>query len=493
MAHGLAGSAGGGHAPTLQGIEIEGEIGRGGMGAVYLGRQRSLNREVAVKVLAPELADDPVFLQRLEREARVMAGLRHPNIVAVHDFHQTPDGAAIVMEFIEGGSLREKLLQHPQGLPPHEAIAILRHIAAGLSAAHASGVIHRDVKPENVLLDGDGHVRVTDFGLALPLQERSQRLTLTSTAAGTVDYMAPEQFKGGDPDPRLDLFALGVIAYELLTGHTPRGSFDPPHHLRPEVPEHVGRAVMRALRPSPAERFGSIDAFIVALDHGGRKPWPWRWMAAGVVITAAAGLGVWAGSNGPGDPPETIVAAPPPREWRDAVAGVRIYDDVIRGDWKNEDGVLTSNDQLAVISLESSMPAAYDVRMRFTRLEGRDSVCLFFMANGALGCAELDAWREGLAGVQEIGGEDLRTGYGFRCPIENHRSYEMLVEVRPDLVRMTIDGMVKKEFRIDGRKLTVPMAWEWSPANHPTALAIGSYQSSTRFEKIEWREVVQVN
>lgn len=490
MAQGLPGESGSETSvvPELNGIEMETEIGRGGMGAVYLGRQTSLGREVAVKVLAPELADDPLFLERLEREARVMASLRHPNIVSIHDFQRAGDGAAIVMEFIEGGCLRDKLHQHPQGLPVAEAIAIIRHIAAALSAAHASGIIHRDMKPENVLLDHDGTVRVTDFGLALPTHERTTRLTLTGTTVGTVDYMAPEQLKGGELDARLDLFALGVIAYELLTGHTPRGSFDPPHRIRSLVPAHVSAVIMRALRPRPDERFTSIEAFITALDHPPRQTSAGWWIGA-LALLLVLGAAAWIIFDPPSSPTPSPAVSEPSREWRDAIAGVRIYDDVIRGDWKNEGGILTSNEQLAVVSLEQTMPPAYDVRMRFTRLGGQDSVALFFTANDALGCAELDAWREGLAGVQEIGGEDLKAGYGFRFPIENNRSYEMLVEVRPDVVRMSVDGEFKKEFRIAGRALSIPMAWEWSPSKHPTALAIGTYQSPTRFEKIEWSEV----
>jgi len=462
----------------VAGIEIETPLGRGGMGAVYLGRQMSLDREVAVKVLASELADDPVFLERLEREARLMAKLRHPNIVAVHDFQRTDDGAAIVMEFVEGGSLREKLQQHPQGLPVAEALRILRQIAAGLEAAHASGVIHRDMKPENVLIDRDGMARVTDFGLALPLHQGSTRLTLTGTTVGTVDYMAPEQFKGGEADARLDVFALGVIAYELLTGQTPRGSFDAPHRLRAEIPAHISAAVMHALRPEPEERFPDIGVFMLALHERRRVLWPWLLGLAAVIAGIA-----WAAW------PENATPQPQAGPWRDAIAGTRIYEDVICGDWKNEDGVLTSNEQICIVKLEDDLPESYDVRMRFTRLSGMDSVALFVRANTTTGSAELDAWREGLAGVQLIGGEDLTKGYGFRFPLENGRAYEMLVELRPDLVRMSVDGVLMKEFDLNGKYIHPPAPWEWDSVARPAALAIGSYMSSTRFEKVEWRSL----
>lgn len=463
----------------VSGIQIEEQLGRGGMGTVYLGRQMSLDREVAVKVLASELADDPQFLERLEREARVMARLRHPNIVAVHDFQRTDDGAAIVMEFVEGGSLREKLLLHPNGLPVAEALRILRQIADGLEAAHASGVIHRDMKPENVLMGADGMARVTDFGLALPLHEGSARLTLSGTAVGTVDYMAPEQFKGGEADARLDVFALGVMAYELLTGQTPRGSFDAPHHLRAEIPVPISGAIMRALKPRPEERFASIAAFMLALHEPRRRVWPWL---LGVVLLIAAGFPLMKGNM---PPPDGISG-----EWRDAAAGTRIWEDVIRGDWRNEHGVLTSAGQdICIVKLEQELPESYDVRYRFTRMEGKYSVALFFRSMGRMGTVELDAWEEGLAGVQMIDGQDLTAGYGFRFPLVNGEPHEVLVEVRPTEVRVSVDGEFKKAFVTGDLPLAITPAWELGPNTRRMALAIGSYQSPTRFESVQWRPV----
>lgn len=478
---------------VVSGCEIAAPLGRGGMGAVYLARQVSLDREVAVKVLAGELADDPLFLERLEREARLMARLRHPNIVAVHDFQKLEDGsAAIVMEFIEGGSLRDKLRQHPKGLPVDEALRILRQIAAGLEVAHAAGVIHRDMKPENVLLTSDGMARVTDFGLALPLHESSARLTLTGTAVGTVDYMAPEQLKGGLLDVRLDVFALGVIAYELFTGQTPRGSFDPPNRVRPEVPLHISEAVMRAMKPDPDERFAKIEDFILALHRPSRTGF--RFPRAGIIGAIAMLLVLGLGAVGTlwilNSQKKTISEQFGP--WRDAIAGARIYDDVVGGDWKNDKGILSSNDQICAIILEHELPESYDVRMKFTRLSGEFSVALFFMANGTTGSVELDAWAEALAGVQMIDDEDLKKGYGFRFPLENGRSYELLLEVRPNLARVSVDGVFQKEFDLAGKKLSITSPWEWDSRARRAALGVGSYMSPTRFERVEWRSVTLV-
>lgn len=500
MAQGLTGIPREGGWVELPGIEIETPLGRGGMGTVYLGKQVSLDREVAVKVLAAELADDPLFLERLEREARTMARLRHPNIVAVHDFQKLGEGgAAIVMEFIEGGSLRDLLCRHPNGLPVDEALRIIRQIAAGLEAAHASGVIHRDMKPENVLMGRDGMARVTDFGLAVPLHESSARLTLTGTTVGTVEYMAPEQLRGGELDARLDIFALGVTAYELLTGQTPRGSFDAPHRLRADISPQVSAAVMRALRPNPAERFATVEAFVLALHARASGTWSnavKRTLATAAVVLVLAALagGIWASMHGTPDKatnaPEVAQVQPVFGAWRDAIAGVHIHNDNYGGDWKNEDGVLTSNDAICVMAIEKELPPAYDARMRFTRLSGEHSVALFFRAaNGTIGSAELDAWAEALAGVQAIQNETLQAGYGFRYPLENGRSYELLIEVRPSLVRMSVDGVFQKEFHIANKILHPPVPWQWDPFTRPAALAVGSYESPTRFEKVEWREV----
>ncbi|MBL9144846.1 MAG: serine/threonine protein kinase [Verrucomicrobiaceae bacterium] len=480
MAHGLKAADAEGTEIKVEGVEIEAPLGRGGMGTVYLGRQVRLDREVAVKVLARELANDPLFLERLEREARVMARLRHPNIVAVHDFHRDGESAAIVMELVEGGTLRDKLRDHPNGLPVDEALRMVRQIAAGLTMAHAEGVIHRDMKPENVLIAESGEAMVSDFGLAMPMHDDSARLTLTGMAVGTVDYMAPEQFKGTEVDVRIDIYALGVIAYELLTGQTPRGSFDPPHVLRKEVSHNISTAVMQALRPRAQDRFASVNEFILALEDRAptqRARWPWLALLGFMLIATA-----WWVLKGERPSPN-------PGPWRDAAAGYRIWEHTIRGNWQNSNGVLTANEDICIASLEADMPEAYDVRVRFSRLSGMHSVAVFFRTAGQIGSAEVDAWNEGLAGVQEIAGQDLQTGYGFRFPLFNGRTYEMLIEIRPDEVRMSLDGEFKKAFSIKDRALTISPAWEWDTTERPLALGIGCYKSPTRFDSVEWREV----
>lgn len=505
LSQGLISSSDRESALLFPGFEIITLLGRGGMGAVYLARQASLDRDVALKVLNHELASDPLFLERLEREARVMARLRHPNIVAVHDFQRSDDSAAIVMEFIEGGSLRDWMRQHPYGAPVDEVLDVMRQIAAGLAAAHAAGVVHRDMKPENILRDHQGIARVTDFGLAMPMSGEPARLTLTGTTVGTVDYMAPEQLRGSEVDARADIYALGVLLYEMLTGHTPRGSFDPPAALRPELPAPLSEAVMKALRPQPAERFASVELFMQALlqpaaRSGLKRLWPWLLLGTGAAAVIALAPLAPAWLPRPTAPPEAAVSSvnqpasePVPEyefgPWRDALINVDVVSDAISGEWTREGGSVISTKGICLLELQRhDMPVSYDLRATFTRLAGADSVAVFAWINASIGSCEFDAWQLGLAGLQLIQGVSLQEGNSFRFPLENGRRYELLLEIRPAFVRFIVDGQELKTYRLGNNEhCWPPFPWGW-PTNRPeTRLALGSYQSPTRFDKVEWR------
>ena len=487
------------------GFEIITLLGRGGMGAVYLARQVSLDREVALKVLNQDLANDPLFLERLEREAQTMARLRHPNVVAVHDFQRNDAGAAIIMEFIEGGSLRDWMRQHPYGAPVDETLTLIQQAGAGLSAAHAAGVVHRDMKPENILLDHQGNVRVTDFGLAVPMRGESARLTLSGTTVGTVDYMAPEQMRGGEVDARADIYALGVLLYEMLTGHTPRGNFDPPAALRPELPAHLSEAIMKALRPLPAERFATVDELWHALLTPGRHASRSRLrlgLLLGLAALSCAAVLMFASRWLPGaasQPTAPILSAnktvaAPWQEydfgpWRDALAGVDVQGDAISGEWTRQGGSVTSGNGICILELlRDDMPVSYDLRTTFTRLSGADSVAVFTWINASLGSCEFDAWRLGLAGLQLIEGVSLEQGDSFRFPLENGRRYELLLEVRPAFVRFIVDGVEVKTYRLGNHEhCWPPSPWGW-PLDRPrTRMALASYQSPTQFDQVEWR------
>jgi eukaryotic-like serine/threonine-protein kinase len=264
-------------------------LGQGGMGEVYRARDTRLHRDVAVKVLPPAVAADPDRLRRFEQEARAVAALSHPNILAVYDVGQESDLHFIVSELLEGESLRQKLDEGP--LPARRAIDIAVQIARGLAAAHDKGIIHRDLKPENIFITKEGRAKILDFGLAKPVGvgRAGGAATMMATVAGgtepglvlgTVGYMAPEQVRAADVDHRSDIFSFGAVLYELVTG---RRAFqrdtaaetmtailkeDPPELVETGTPAAAGvdRIVRHALEKSPDDRFQSAKDLIFALE-----------------------------------------------------------------------------------------------------------------------------------------------------------------------------------------------------------------------------------
>lgn len=252
-------------------------IGSGGMATIYLAHDTSLDRAVAIKVLHAHLADDPVLLERFRVEGRHAASLTHPNIVAVFD-QGVDDLPYIVMEHVDGPSLRQVLLARGP-LTPGEALSVIDPVCRGLARAHAAGVIHRDVKPENVLIDADGTPKVADFGIARAMAATSH--TQTGTLVGSVHYMAPELVDGRDSSPASDQYAVGILLYELLTGEKPlsadspmavalrhaREEIPPPSLSEPSVPPAVDAVVLRATAHDPADRFPDLRAMAEAMQR----------------------------------------------------------------------------------------------------------------------------------------------------------------------------------------------------------------------------------
>ncbi|MFN2545009.1 MAG: Stk1 family PASTA domain-containing Ser/Thr kinase [Actinomycetota bacterium] len=245
--------------------QVLSRIASGGMGQVFRARDSVLARVVALKVLHSTFAADDTFIDRFRHEARSAANLSHPNIVAVHDWGQR-ETSFMVMEYVDGPNLRDLLVAHGR-LEPAQAVEVLLQMLAALDHAHRRGIVHRDVKPENALVTPDGVVKVADFGLAHALAE--SRVTQSpGTVTGTVQYLAPEQIHGEPADPRTDLYAVGIVAYELLTGHAPftgetslavaykhlSQSVPPPSQEAPEVPAQLDRIVLRATAKDPEDR-----------------------------------------------------------------------------------------------------------------------------------------------------------------------------------------------------------------------------------------------
>jgi serine/threonine-protein kinase len=250
--------------------EIEREVAQGGMAEVYLARDQLLSRPVALKALFPEYAREPSFVERFRREAQAAANLNHPNIVAIYDWGQESGTYFIVMEYVEGRSLRD-LIRSEAPLEPNLVAEIGGEIASALAFAHRSGVVHRDVKPGNVLLTRAGTVKVTDFGIARA--GTSDGLTQTGSVMGTATYFAPEQAQGLPVDGRSDVYSLGVVLYEMVTGVAPFTGDSPvavaykhvredpvtPSHRNPDVPPDLERIIMTALAKDPSHRYQTAD------------------------------------------------------------------------------------------------------------------------------------------------------------------------------------------------------------------------------------------
>jgi len=298
-------------------------LGQGGMATIYRARDNQLERDVAVKVLRPEYGADPDFIDRFRHEAQSAASLNHPGIVAVHDYGTDPAGPFIVMELVEGEDLAT-IIRRTGALPPRAAARLVAQAARAIAAAHERGFVHRDVKPGNILVTREGRVKVTDFGIARALSESA--LTLPGTTLGSVHYFSPEQARGEMATPASDIYSLGIVLYELLTGRRPwsgdtgaaiatarlTGAVPSPSSVHGGIPPTLESIDRRALAPNPEERFGSaaemaeaLEAFLgetvdrtAAAGAAGAAATPAGVSAAGAGLAGAAAAGAAGGAAG---------------------------------------------------------------------------------------------------------------------------------------------------------------------------------------------------
>src|SRR5215470_10862338 len=260
--------------------QIQDPIGRGGMATIYRGRDMRTDRVIAIKLLREVYSTDPKFVTRFQREAKAASSLQHPNIVQVYDYGQSEGNYFIVMEYIEGTDLR-RYLRSRGVLAIDRAVIITHDIALGLGAAHRRQIVHRDVKPQNILVGRDGSIKLTDFGIASVYKDiNAERLTTTGMTLGTVQYYAPEQAQGEIVNPAADVYALGIVMYEMLTGRTP---FDgdtpvavamqhiqdlptPPSQFNPSIPPALETIIMRCLEKIPEMRYRDGNSLARAIE-----------------------------------------------------------------------------------------------------------------------------------------------------------------------------------------------------------------------------------
>jgi eukaryotic-like serine/threonine-protein kinase len=360
---------------------IERRIGSGGMADVYLAHDTELDRDVAIKILHERFAQDQEFVERFRREASAAAGLQHPNVVGVFDRGEFNDSYYIAMEYVEGDSLKDLI---DEGMTTAAAVEVTRQILQAERFAHKKGIVHRDIKPQNVLIDGDGRARVADFGIA---RAGSSEITQTGSVMGTAQYLSPEQAQGKDVTPQSDIYSTGVVLYEALTGVVPFEADSPvavalkqvqetprrPSALNPDVPPALDAVTMRALAKEPEQRFEDASAFIKALDDAEAHPDTPR-KEDTATYAAVNPDGSYSDQRPPGDDGLDDARRPKRRWWRwlllallvAAVAGGVAY-------------ALTRPDQVTVPNVtRQTLPAATEI------LQGRGfDVDTMLVTNGA--------------------------------------------------------------------------------------------------------------
>ena len=310
---------------ALPAYDIGEELGQGGMGVVVSGQHRQLGRRVAIKQLPEAFAADPGVRRRFTAEAQVLASLDHPHVVPVYDFVEREGICLLVMELLPGGTLRSRVAAG--GCTAPYAVAVSLACLSGLSAAHRRGILHRDVKPENMLFAASGVLKVTDFGIAKVIGGPGTVLTRVGDVVGTPAYIAPEQVRGGKLSPATDVYALATMLYELIAGVFPfttetegedlallfKHAYEKPVPLRdvaPGVPDQVAAVVMRGLATEPADRFETAEAFGVALAEAATQAWGPGWLAAEQVPIMDTGSMTGAAGHPSGPRPAAAAAGP---------------------------------------------------------------------------------------------------------------------------------------------------------------------------------------
>jgi serine/threonine-protein kinase len=428
---------------ALPGFEIGEQIGRGGCGIVMSGTHRQLHRQVAIKQIPPQFAEDPVVRRRFVAEARLMAAIDHPHVVSVYDYVEDDGLCLLVMEYLRGGTVADRFTG--EGFDATTAIAVTLACAAGLEAAHRHGVLHRDIKPANLLFSANGAVKLTDFGIAKIIGGNDTLVTRAGEIVGTPSYIAPEQARGQDLSPATDVYALATMLYQLLSGVLPfppgddsmavlfMHAFEQPKPLTavaPAVPEPIADVVMRGLATDPTDRFDSAESFGVALAAPAADTWGADWLTpVGIpVIGADTIVAAATGSNRP-------AAAPAPPGEPAPTTRVRPTEHIQRPRIELAD--VSRNDVVPVQQVvkfpSPRVPAAVSVVLALLAI----AVALVGLGTPARG-GELGPGVVTVAGVDPTTGDEVRVDLSKPIPVTIAAPEGGTVSLAVDVAGMTI-------------------------------------------------------
>ncbi len=505
-------------------FEILDMIGRGGMGAVYLATQSALDRLVAVKILSADLdALDPGFSERFKNEARVMAKLSHPGIVAIHEFGETASGLHfIIMEFVEGTNVQQ-MITASRRLRTEHALAITAHVCDALHYAHERGIIHRDIKPANIIVGYDGSVKVADFGLAkvgVPGVETRQ-LTRSGTTLGTPHYIAPEALVPGAPaDRRADIYAAGVMLYHMLTGKLPQGLFELPSIQVPGLDPRLDAIIARAMRedrdlryPTAADMRADLDGILtqpipaagpgaalpdearpqrpggktpqptVGADPASKKPSPLLWTLAAALLATGGWLYLDRAPEGATEPEGALTALT--TGWQDLLPALAATP-LQSATWSaTADGSLTCDTprENATTVLHSPPIPACQVRVRFASTDFRNIVVFLPTPAGTITFG-INKYRRKV-GPFNVTGPTMDSVPLADIVLDDGKDHEFLVEMTPARLTACIDGALAFEKdRPDYSQILSPSGY---PPIRGSVLGLGAYYGKVVFKACEAR------
>ncbi|VAX38632.1 Serine/threonine protein kinase PrkC, regulator of stationary phase [hydrothermal vent metagenome] len=521
--------------------EIMKRLGVGGMGVVYQAEHRLMGRMVALKVINNRLLQNSSMVDRFRLEIKAAARLTHRNIVTAFDAEQAGDVHFFVMEFIEGVDL-STLVSRSGQLSILHACRYIMQAARGVQHAHEQGMVHRDIKPQNLMRTSKGIIKVLDFGLARlagpqDADNSLSGLTGEGTTLGTPDYIAPEQARDSrQADVRSDIYSLGCTFYYLLTGKVPfptgtvmekviahcESAPEPIQQLRNDIPDAVVAIVEKMISKKPADRFQTPKEVAEALKPFAIKqeektelhsntvspltinstnktkglPKISAWLSGyqkpvlilllGVIAVIASAI-IFLRNNETGNPQTTNNQEDnPPQttsEWIDLTQQINLSEHALAGEWEqNENGFHVEAREWARLVLPGEPPAEYDFEVQFTRQSGTQSIAIFFVMGEGQASFELDTWNEHLTGIQLVNRQDIRDNpTRILQPLQNNQHYTALVKVRRGRVETFLNGERLNVYESDGSDLSLSANWS---LGNIKSLGVGAYNSETTFHRI---------